>query len=248
MITPTYRKAFSAIPIAGSCLILIGILPTSATDEPTGTLSVSSALVRENTQPTLTWDITHPSNDIDDIVDVDPDGPITPKTDLRMDVRIIGASIGPSSNSWYPVQAKVAANGSSNFVEIFDNIHPEVDPTEIYFSTLVTEGNSNYFSGQFHTRLKTAGSGNFGTLFSTQSASDNIIILKNGQTPPTYGGFNGQSDVTTFLEPYITDGKIDIGPRDLIILFELFATSTSSSAFDIQDLVLLLTFNEVESN
>ncbi len=68
-----------------------------------------------------------------------------------------------------------------------------------------------------------------------------VVALRNGDRPPAVGGFMGQVSakdmVGDFLDP---DGKIKLAPNQVIYLFELGSDNTSSNAFDMQDLVVLV--------
>ena len=69
-------------------------------------------------------------------------------------------------------------------------------------------------------------------------------MLKNGdRVPSTVPALNGNS-IESFLKPYMNTSTktVQIGDRDLILLMELGQTSPSSSGFDLQDLVVLVTF------
>ncbi|HWR24669.1 MAG TPA: hypothetical protein VN278_00405, partial [Methanosarcina sp.] len=70
---------------------------------------------------------------------------------------------------------------------------------------------------------------------------DNIIVLKNGDPVPNKPGYLQQIPVSTYLAPYTKNGKIVLGPYDAIFLFELGGTDTASSAFDLNDLIVLVT-------
>ena len=50
---------------------------------PVGTLNVNMGMVRQGVAPTLGWSIEYP-NEIDDIIDIDPNDEIETKTRLRV--------------------------------------------------------------------------------------------------------------------------------------------------------------------
>ena len=72
---------------------------------------------------------------------------------------------------------------------------------------------------------------------------DWVVVLRDGDVVPDLAGFDDQASVEDFLEPYldIDTQLIHLGPNDAIYLFELAATSTSAAAYDLQDLIVLLT-------
>ncbi|WP_338442683.1 hypothetical protein VZG28_07000 [Synechococcus elongatus IITB4] len=74
--------------------------------------------------------------------------------------------------------------------------------------------------------------------------SNNFRVLKNGDSIPNFIPFNNQASIDVFLRPILgADGRVRIRDNQLIYLFELGTTSQNSSAFDMQDNVVLVTVN-----
>jgi hypothetical protein len=68
-----------------------------------------------------------------------------------------------------------------------------------------------------------------------------IKALHNGDPAPDVPGWGGQDDVASFLRPYTdANGNISIDDNQIIYLFEMW-TSTTSSTYDLQDNVVLVT-------
>jgi hypothetical protein len=82
--------------------------------------------------------------------------------------------------------------------------------------------------------------------FNSETNPKQVIVLHDGEEPPSYAGFGtGSQAVKDYLRSYLdAEGKIQLPnpEQQVIILFELWSTDTSQSAFDMQDLVLLATF------
>lgn len=77
---------------------------------------------------------------------------------------------------------------------------------------------------------------------SEQHKNTQVWTLLNGDTPPPFAPFGGQPRIDAFLTKYLdTNGKIKLAENQVIYLFELGTTSTTSSAYDMQDLVVLAT-------
>ncbi len=78
----------------------------------------------------------------------------------------------------------------------------------------------------------------------TSNANDgHTYALKNGDTLPKYKTFDNQASLESFLRPIIgSNGKISIGPKDVLFLVEL--GTLDSQASDFQDVVVLVTFTE----
>ncbi|MDI1292577.1 MAG: hypothetical protein PSV18_07515 [Methylobacter sp.] len=69
-----------------------------------------------------------------------------------------------------------------------------------------------------------------------------VKALINDDAIPNVQGYNGQTNVKTYLENSIANGKININPNQLIYLFEHY-TATSGSTYDLQDNAILITVN-----
>jgi hypothetical protein len=237
----------TAVPAAALALFL-ALLPTgtaraqaSDPSRPVGSLSAFPTVVRTGTYPTLTWNISYPSLVLDYITR-DPDGTLTPKRDLYMDVRILGASyqIGTYSDGtpkWGTVESYVRADGATSFTRIFQGIQTQISPTKIYYTKLCHSGRAIDF------RSRCYNGSSWLSYRSTESLTANVVALVNGERPPDTVPAFQQQNIEAFLRPYLdSEGKLMIGPLDVVYLFELGQTNTSSSGFDLQDLVLLVTF------
>jgi type II secretory pathway pseudopilin PulG len=72
-----------------------------------------------------------------------------------------------------------------------------------------------------------------------------VVTLRNGDpvpNRPAYG--NNAQGVDAFLRQYIANDRIQLAPNQVIFLFELYTDSPSSSAYDLQDVVVLGTITE----
>ncbi|MGB1260252.1 MAG: hypothetical protein ACPG6P_09445, partial [Akkermansiaceae bacterium] len=76
--------------------------------------------------------------------------------------------------------------------------------------------------------------------------SQNIQVLKDGDTPPTTAaGYSHQTSVAEYLRPYVKDGKIKLGPMDVIYVAELTHSNPSHFGYDRQDTIVLVQFEEI---
>lgn len=83
---------------------------------------------------------------------------------------------------------------------------------------------------------------------SASSANPNspqLEVLVNGDPVPDVTPFANQNTIEFFLQEYIKDGKINIADNQVIYLFELGSRDKGSSAFDLQDNVVLATVDNV---
>ncbi len=68
-----------------------------------------------------------------------------------------------------------------------------------------------------------------------------IYLLKDDDPVPSVGGFQGQYSVAEFLDGYIENDMLTVDANQGVSLFELGVTDTGSEAFDLQDLVVMIT-------
>jgi hypothetical protein len=76
--------------------------------------------------------------------------------------------------------------------------------------------------------------------------SPQLSVLRDGDPVPDITPFDNQATIDDFLENYIEDGKIKLANNQVIYLFELGTTNTDSSAFDLQDNVVLATIEPAQ--
>ncbi|MCB1230058.1 MAG: hypothetical protein KDN19_07325 [Verrucomicrobiae bacterium] len=225
------------------------ILGTGASDPniPVGTLTAFPTQVQTGTHPNLTWDISYPES-VEDIVEIEPPGTVIPNQDLHMEVRIVGASVkrvwlnqyGQVVDwEWVNTECQMKI-GSGSYSRIFYGKQSQVNPNTVVDSRDVDEGTTIDFGGRY-----VQSNGSWSTWFSSTNCENNVIALKDGDNPPDVGALYGQQTVEDFLRPYMdTDGNIDIGPKDVIYLVELTHTNMNDGGFDLQDLVILVTFSD----
>lgn len=111
-------------------------------------------------------------------------------------------------------------------------------PTQYVLPGLVTPGTAITVDG----RSWKISSG--ATLFTVNSANggQQVIALRDGSAVPKTSGFSGQASAKTFLAPYLnaTGDKVSLKNNQVIYLFELGVSDKNSTAFDMQDLVVLI--------
>ena len=214
---------------------------------PVGSLTAFPVVVQTGTHPTLNWDIQYPET-ATDIVIIEEDGTITPREDLCMKIKVLGASYQTGWTNqgkpvWGWVQSEVKVGGSSAWDMFFYNTQDNVQPTSTYYSATVLasrpiEFRARAYNGSYWLPSR-----------STEASSANVVPLVNGDQPPqTIAAFN-QGDIESFLQPYLdASGYVTIGPKDVILLIELGQVDPTKSGFDLQDLVLLVSFDYCKNN
>jgi hypothetical protein len=207
---------------------------------PVGSLSAFPTIVQTGTKPQLTWDITLPETVP---VVIDPPGTVTPTRDLFMDVRILGAGV-TSYNSYHgtltfvPTECQINYGGQG-YDRIFYGTNHDVNPNEIVHTQFVEEGQTINLGGRYYWN------NSWGPWYSStmSSYSYNVVALKNGDVPPTTTPMHQAPTIESFIRPYLgEDGRIEIGPRDIIYLLELTHTDQNTGGWDLQDLAVLITF------
>jgi len=239
------------LPVVASAasIVLVTFLMAKADQStspavPVGTLDAYPVKVQAGTKPTLNWDITLPE-EIIDVIDIIPPGRIDPEEDLNMEIRVLGASyqIGWSYGQpvWGTVDARVRVGSGSSFQDLWYGKQDSINPTNVYFSSSVDEGQTIDIAARCHN-----GYSWLNWRRTDQGFTDNVTALANGDTPPSSIPAFSQGNIEDYLAPYLDEnGNVNIGPLDVIYLIELGQTNTSASGFDMQDLVLLVTFERV---
>lgn len=235
-------------------------LPVGLSGELTATTSTPN-MVQVGEYPKLTWKINYPPAVLD-FVDVndpgDPDGgqpgTITPKVRLYTEVRILGQGVTVKSGSSFNfvnTQATMSINSTSDFRQIFYGTNPQVNPANIinlrsvfgdtYRNNLVDAGKPIRFGGRYYY------SNRWGTYYKSSDGGDNVRFLVNGQIPPSNVPDYNAPSLESFIRPYLdASGRVKIGPMDVIVFMELThsANQKSDVGYDLQDMVLLVTFRK----
>jgi hypothetical protein len=264
--------------LAGMLTCLLGVASASVDDVPRGTLTVDRDLLRVGTRSQLNWQIEYPAP-VTSVIEIITPNIIKPKKDLRMRVRVLGASFqqaksnnghgnnadgvdssnpgkgggGPNgaidlsngvddelkgiSSVFLPVEVMWSKN-SASWSRIFYGYQTGVNPSAVILDTTVKNNDTINFGGRGWR------DGAWLPLYHTAAATKNLVMLKNGdRVPSTVPALNGTA-IESFLKPYMDTStkKVKIGDRDLILLMELGQTNPSNSGFDLQDLVVLVTF------
>lgn len=200
---------------------------------PTGKLNVDRTMVRIGTKSLLDWTINYPSQ-LDEVVDVTNDV-ITVKKSTQMKVRVLGVAF-QSGSTLLPINGYYSVNGSS-WSSVFYGTGLAVNSATVLLTkTLKTNDKVSFGAKGWDGR-------SWLPFHQTGTNDKYVTVLKNGSVAPSYAPAYNQGSVTSFLKPYIdSTGKISIGSKDLIILWECSTAAPGTTYFDMQDLVMLVTF------
>jgi hypothetical protein len=182
-------------------------------------------------------------------------GVVTVNSSLNMSVRYLGGDI-VCGNVAYPIPTFGSVSlkaGSANAVTTNLNMTQGADTT---FSN-VAANTTMTISGK---AVGNSGSGgcNGSTYgpYSSSSNTTNVRSLKSGDPVPTTSGFLGQTSIDGYLTNASTNPvtnrpivkvsgssrTIDLAPNQVIYLFELGGGNPGDASFDLQDMVVLATF------
>ena len=209
---------------------------------PVGWLTAYPTVVQTGTKPTLTWDISYPSV-VKDFVDVVPPAEVIPKVDLDVEVRVLGNGVTVSTSgggfNFVNAGAYLSFNGGS-YSNIFFGTNNDVNPNTVVWSkSKIRKNQSLRFGARYYYN------NNWGSFFHSTDGSYNVRTLVSGDTPPNKIPEFGAPSLESFIRPYLgSNGKVKIGPMDVIVFMELTHTNEYDSGYDLQDMVLLVTFKE----
>jgi hypothetical protein len=220
----------------------IGLSQTSPSI-PVGSLTASPTVVQTGTKPTLTWNINYPSVATNVVTIPSPtSGTVSPARNLLCDIRILGLGVTSYWNgktTYYRTRGMMKYNGSSSWTTVYDGKQTDsiVQKQGIVMTGVsINNAMDMSFGGQYYNN-------GWYTFFSSGGPSKNIRTLVNGGTPPSCIPAYNAPSLETFLKPYLdASGKVKIGPMDVIVFMELTDTNPNSPGYDLQDLVMLLTF------
>lgn len=133
------------------------------------------------------------------------------------------------------------SSASCDWTQTFGGDSDAVDPTTPVVEKTVQAGETIDFAAR-------AFVSKWLTTVTTTSTTPQLVALRNGDPLPDVLA-SKKNNKAEYLKPYITkDNRVNIGHRDVLYIFELTATNGSSTGYDLQDLVFLVTFEDVTEN
>jgi hypothetical protein len=262
----------SSLLLGCSCFLLAGIAAAAETNIPHGTLTIEQNWIRVGAKPQLSWEIDYPApvtnlvdvappnvitpkkdlkmkvrilsssfqqaksnnghgNNADGVDSSNPgqgsggpNGTIDPSNGL--DDELKGLKV-----TYLPVEVLWSLNGS-NWSSIYYGTQKSLKPSKVVLETTVKQGSAINFAGRGWR------DGEWLSLYNTAAPTPNVVVLKNGDQVPS------TATIESYLSPYMDPVTriVKIGEHDLIMLVELGQSSTSNIGFDLQDLVVLMSF------
>lgn len=212
---------------------------------PAGAISTDRTIVLANSSVKVDWIAIYPTP---------PTNP--PKFTVRADVRVIGAAFGPT-NKPYPVRAWARTSATTGWAQIFFGNSKTNNPQTIVWSKILAPNERLDFRFQgahddnYNTRTF-SGIDNWQTAIDTTPTSPNPwnrMVFVDDEIVPNFNPAFDQKDVHAHLAAYFETGsrKLKLGPNDFIYLTELSSFRQGHESTDLQDLVLLVTFTQINT-
>lgn len=222
---------------------------------PVGVMTAYPTVVRTGTKPTLNWNILYPST-VGNVITINPPGTITLTDQTYVNVQIVGTSTSTTtpggsgggcptifnSATAVPSDIRFSVNNGS-YAQLFYGTQAQVNPSRLLYSRKHNAGTVLNFGGRYVVN------GAWTPFYTTRSTNMQVVTLKNGDFPPTNTPLYLQSNLASYLRPYLdASGRIAIGPMSVLILMELGSTVRTDPCFNLQDVVLLVTFPGKSNN
>ncbi|MCH7225782.1 hypothetical protein [Haloferula sp. A504] len=206
---------------------------------PSGWLTAFPVMVQTGTHPTLTWGINYPSI-VEDYVTIEEPATIQADEDIECEIRILGAGVTVTRSNqagfeFVPTEAWMYIDG---WDRLFWGTNLDVNPNQVVESFTLRKNEELKFGGRYYYN-------GWGPFFWSDSGGDNVRTLVNGDIPPDKVPDYGAPSLESFLQPYLRpDGRVNIGPMDVIVFMELthYDSQKSDPGYDLQDMVILCTF------
>lgn len=183
---------------------------------------------------TLTVNYIAPVQDDDIDFDIQGNGTVTVNEQACATIKCLGESVVYNNSQEAYVKVQFSLNGGSSWYG-FNNDN-NVAGGELV--QVATPSGSNIVIKATCTNANN----NWSNTLLSNSGSQYVYVLQNGDVAPSFDPAQGQASLETFLAGYIdANGVVTIGPNDVIYLFELRFVGTVG--IDYQDCVMLVTLD-----
>ncbi len=224
-----------------------GTTPTIPSS-PLGDIIAHPTVVQTGTRPSLTWNILYPSNlsGTNSPVLINPPGSLIPNTTVYATVQMVGNGVTACSTVRDPLTHNVDVRLSLNrgsYSQIFYGTQANVVPSKQLYIKKMTANQTLDFGASYVIN------GASTPFYTSLSSNLQVVSLVNGATVPTTFSLYQSSNLKSYLRPYLdSTGKVKIGPLSVLVLMELGSNNRSATCFDLQDVVLLVTFSTTHPN
>ncbi len=193
----------------------------------------------------------------DDEVEFDIEGDtVVPTEEFAVKVSILGAAISAGGAYDVPVGARVKVNNQTfnpwgDFNKaLAGNVNDGNNPRTYIFPNKFPAGTSVSVLGRSWLKKNSNSKGTnenhwqtYMTVDGSNTNSQQLIVLRNGDNAPNITGFMNQDNVVDYIRDFINPdtNKVTLDENQAIFLYELGTTNLNSDAADFQDLVVLVT-------
>ena len=215
---------------------------------PVGTLAVNPTFVQTGVKPNLDWGIEYPSL-FEDLAVVSTSGGITTTQLVEAEIRVNGAcfNCGMTNGKELPVAVWVRIHGEGNAWNlIFFGDAYAVNPSEVLFKQWLDPGSEIDIATRGQTE-----SGAWYPVVWTVEDSIKVAHLTNGASVPDSVLTDFASgEVESFTTAILSDDGMtaEVGPKDMVYLFELSSNEPDEPCFDLQDVVVSVKFKTKNNN
>ena len=163
---------------------------------------------------------------------IDPNGTVSVSNDYCTTIKCLGESVVYNYSQEAYVSVQYSIDGGSSYFHLDGGNYVDGNEQTTVLtpdgSDIVIKANCvNQNGGWSNTEISNTG-------------SQYVYVLKNGDQVPNFAPAQGQASLETFLVGYVnTQGLVTIGPNDVIYLFEL--RFVGNVGIDYQDCVMLIT-------
>jgi hypothetical protein len=205
---------------------------------PVGTLAVNPTFVQTGVKPNLDWGIEYPSL-FEDLAVVGGSGSILTTQLVEAEIRVNGAcfNCGTTNGKELPVAVWVRTHGEGNAWNlIFNGDAYDVDPSKVLFKQWLDPGTAIDIAARGQ-----SDSGSWYPVVWTIEDSIKVAHLANGNSVPDSVLTDFASgDLESFTTAILSDDAMtaEIGPKDMVYLFELSSNAPEEPCFDLQDVVV----------
>lgn len=181
------------------------------------------------------------------------DGTITTTGPLSVRFDSLGAQFGYGNGGPnVPVTVQYRKKNSGNWSNLFsgNSINGTGGATQTV-TGFTSNNNSNKVYLKFRGYYNNNGWLTYDRSITSTDSSRAVIVLRNGDTPPTISGSNGQQSISALLQPITVNGVISIGTYDVVMIADFNRPDCSScnnnycsncTGVDYQDGVVLVKF------
>lgn len=163
-------------------------------------------------------------------------GTVTIRKQATMNIRVLGSEITCGEDG-DPIGTTAAYNLVQGTL-VNQSSLSTIAPLGVQNNILVAPGTDLTVDGT----SSTGGSCSPNISVSSNTSTNRVLTLRNGDSIPDYTPYGNQLPIATISQGYIdANNRITIANNEVIFLFELGSGSPGDPSFDMQDLVMLAT-------